>query len=346
MVDFGFEVFYLCTAPGEADRETRPMPPAVTRIPWTLSQEGWPWRKAIKEMKQVLARVQPDLVHAGPIQDGAFLAAKAGFEPLVSMSWGSDLLQRAQSGLDRWKARKTLKRSAAFICDCRVVAQVAHTLGAVPERMVIFPWGVDLAHFSPSGVKDSRHPRGAEDSLHLLSTRSWEPVYGIQVLLEGFAILAQRMPDLHLTMLGDGSQRTYVRDFITRHDLQDRIQLAGQVDFIDLPAIYRAADIYVSTSRSDGSSVSLLEAMACGLPALVSDIPGNREWVEAGVNGWLFKNGDPSAFADALQVVSRKRTELPEIGAAGRSIVEHRADWSRNRVKILDAYQIAMQGVD
>ena len=74
--------------------------------------------------------------------------------------------------------------------------------------------------------------------------------------------------------------------------LEDKVHFAGQVDYVDLPKYYRVAHLYLSASIVDGSSVSLLEAMSCGIPALVSDIPGNREWVVPGRNGWLFPTGD------------------------------------------------------
>ena len=63
--------------------------------------------------------------------------------------------------------------------------------------------------------------------------------------------------------------------------------------------MYRAADLYLSASHSDGSSVSLMEALGCGLPVLVSDIPGNREWVTDGEQGWLFPDGDDAAAVAA-----------------------------------------------
>ena len=78
----------------------------------------------------------------------------------------------------------------------------------------------------------------------------------------------------------------------------DRVQFGGQVSQRDLPRWYHKADLYISPSHIDGSSVSLMEALACGLPALVSDIPANREWVSEGVNGWLFPDGNADILAD------------------------------------------------
>jgi hypothetical protein len=106
-----------------------------------------------------------------------------------------------------------------------------------------------------------------------------------------------------------------------------------------MPAQYRMSWAYACASPSDGSSVSLLEAMACGLPVIVSDIAGNREWVTHGVNGWLCKHDDPQAFADAIvECASMTVAERKQMGEANRAVVEARADWHANFEKLVEAY--------
>ncbi len=108
-----------------------------------------------------------------------------------------------------------------------------------------------------------------------------------------------------------------------------------------MPGQFAKSWAYACASPSDGSSVTLLEAMACGLPVIVSDIPGNREWVTQGVNGWLCKVGEPQSFADAIRecagmtVAERKR-----MGEANRAVAEERADWPKNfKERVVPAYE-------
>ncbi len=100
------------------------------------------------------------------------------------------------------------------------------------------------------------------------------------------------------------------------------------------------ADLYISPSHVDGSSVSLMEALACGLPVLVSDIPANREWITDGANGWLFPDGDADALAAKIISVMQRRGQSA-IRKAARKTAEDRADWSRNFAVLLEAYQRA-----
>src|SRR5204863_3303946 len=104
---------------------------------------------------------------------------------------------------------------------------------------------------------------------------------------------------------------------------------------------FTAADIYVSASHIDGSSVTLLEAMASGLPAITSDIPGNAEWVEPGTSGVMFPDGDASALAQALTDLAPDSERMAAMGRRGRAIVEARADWARNRSRLFAAYDLA-----
>jgi glycosyltransferase involved in cell wall biosynthesis len=283
----------------------------------------------------------PDIVHAGPVQRSALLTASAGFSPLVTMSWGSDILMDARGGLGRLAARYTLARTSVFVCDCQAVRQAGIALGVPANRVVVFPWGVDLQRFSPGDGSALRRTLGWEDAFVLLSTRSWERLYGVDTLVEGFIQAARREPGLRLLLLGGGSLEPRVRARLASAGLSQRVHFAGTVPLEELAACYRAADLYVSASRSDGSSVSLLEAMACGLPALVSDISGNREWV-AEENGWWFLAGEAGSLAGAILAARAAGTGLTERGRRGRAIVEARADWKRNFPRLLEAYQMAL----
>jgi glycosyltransferase involved in cell wall biosynthesis len=147
-------------------------------------------------------------------------------------------------------------------------------------------------------------------------------------------------------MLGNGSQAGLLRRILATGGLNNpsdypRVLFPGQIGYEDLPRYYRSVDLYISASHSDGTSISLLEAMACGCPVLVSDIPGNREWVEQGVNGWLFPDGDAQALAQAINQAVEQRNRLSEMGKAARRTAEQRADWKSNFPQLERAFEIA-----
>ncbi|HZW04351.1 MAG TPA: glycosyltransferase, partial [Anaerolineaceae bacterium] len=321
------EVFYLRLERRGRRLEDRPLPDRVTPIAWAggESPAGLSALPAlVTGLQQVIAGVQPDLVHAGPVQSAALLAAAVGFRPLVTMSWGSDLLVDAdRSRWLSWATRFTLERTTVLLGDCDAVRRKAAGFGFPPERVRLFPWGVDLDHFSPA----MENTAPGADPFVVLSLRSWEPIYGVDVLVRGFALAAQVEPRLQLRLYGGGSQAALLRQILAEHGVLDRVHFGGQVPYAELPGVYRAADLYVSASHSDGSSVSLMEALACGRPVLLSDIPTNLEWVTPGVEGWVFADGDAPALAGCLLQAIAQRDRLAEMGQAARILAERRADW-------------------
>ncbi len=345
------QVYYLQLERRGHALEDRPLPPGIERIPWAGGQKPVRWRDGLRllaDLRRVIRRVKPDLIQAGPIQRCAFLVALSGFQPLISMSWGYDLIFDARrNALWRWATRYTLKCSAVMVGDSDIIRRLGVAYGMPNERIVTFPWGIDLHHFAPRPSAFSHQPSlacfaaGKAGTFNLLSTRGWEPMYGVDVIAQAFALAARQRPELNLIMLGNGSQAARLRQIFLQAKVEDRVLFPGQVAHDDLPRYYSMADLYLSASHSDGTSISLLEAMACGRPVLVSDIPGNREWVQPGVNGWLFQDGDVSALTQAILEAVDQRQNLPEMGCASREIAEQRADWERNFLELLKAYELA-----
>ena len=299
--------------------------------------------KLVPKTKETLRRIRPDVIHAGPIQKSALLVALAGYHPLVSMSWGSDLLMDARRGIGRWGAKLTLNRSDALVCDCQAVREKAQALGMSSERIVVFPWGVNLSHFNPQGSAETRQKLGWGPDFVILSARMWEPVYGVDLLIKAFIQAAQRFPKLRLIMLGDGSQRTLIHDLLADAGLEGRVHFAGMIASASLPDYYRSADLYISASHSDGSSVSLLEAMACGLPSVISNIPGNMEWVKHGETGWSFADRVVDELTQGISTAVQHKDNLKSMGQMARDVVEARADWNKNYPKMIEAYQMAIE---
>ena len=296
----------------------------------------------LEDLAEVLDHMKPDLVHAGPIQTGAYRATQLDWHPLVSMSWGSDLLVDARDGEGKHKAQQTLAGTDLLLCDCDAVREAAVALGMSDDRIIVFPWGVDLVHFSPGPGHAIRDQLGWQDYFVVLSTRAWEPLYGVDLLAKAFSVAASQDPSLRLLILNEGSLRTEVLARFEQNDVLDRIHAPGSVNPEHLPGYYRAADLYVSASHSDGTSISLLESMACGIPSVVSDIPANREWVRHKETGWWFEDGDSNDLAARLLEAAAATKRLPRMGRHARDVAELRGDWTANFTKLLEAYEMAI----
>jgi len=338
----GHETYFLQLEGNPRQVEDRPVPPQVEQVLWAGGRREFRWREAPRlafDLRRLTRKIKPDLIHAGPIQTCAFLAALTGFRPLFTMSWGFDLMEDVHK--NKWwegVTRYTLKRSTFFTSDANVTRDMAVNYGMNPERTIIFPWGVDLEHFRPSNLQPSNPP-----TFTIFCNRSWESRYGVDVLARAFVKAARQNENVSLVLLGGGSQGHVIRGILQNGGVMDRVTFGGQVSQKDLPGWYHDADVYISPSHVDGSSVSLMEALACGLPCLVSDIPANREWVAEGDNGWLFRDGDADDLAAKILSAISQRENLPGIGRAGRRSAQRRADWRKNAEVLMNAYESAVK---
>ena len=329
IVEGGHKAFFLRLKNGQAS-EKRPLPKGVHQVSGSL--------------KTVLTKIRPDLLHAGPLTDCGYQAARSGFHPLVQMSWGSDILWDAKKNASaRSRVRFALTHADALIGDCQAVEKAATKYRFPNDQIVIFPWGVDLSRFSPNGAGDTLRKRhGWQEQFVLLHLRSWEPLYDPLIVARAFVRAARENTRLRLLMPGNGKLKTKLVSIIRKAGMLDRVDFPGQISQDELPTYFRSSDLYLSAAQSDGSSVSLMEALACGLPALVSDIPGNREWIQTGKQGWLFPVGDEFALAKAI-LVAESSERLKAMARQSRSLAEKKANWKKNKQLLFQAYEIALE---
>jgi len=353
------DIFFLQLEATSRQTEDRPVPENVQQIPWAGGQCEFRWRDVPRltfDLRRLTKEIKPDLIHAGPIQNCAFLVALSGFRSILTMCWGYDLVQDAdRNSWMKWVTRYTLKRSAYFTSDAQFTRDKAVAFGMNPEKTVIFPWGVDVGHFVPrkeesialpkvskggkkSPVKNRKSKIVNPKSITLFCNRTWESIYGVDVLAKAFVKVAANNTNVNLILLGGGSQGSRIRQILMNGGVLDRVHFGGQVTYGDLPRWYHMADIYISPSHVDGSSVSLMEALASGTSCLVSDIAGNKEWIKDGVNGWLFRDGDANDLADKILQAIKNRRSFKKIGESARKTAEQKADWKKNFGKLLEAY--------
>jgi L-malate glycosyltransferase len=324
-------------------------PLGVTELTWPEDGPDWScwrgWLGGKRQFASILTDLKPDLVHAGPIQGPAFLASLVECHPLVTMSWGFDILLTAKrSPWMGFATHCTLANSDILLTDCQTVADQASSFGFPRGQMVRFPWGVDLAHFSPVSAMAPglalKRSLGWSDQFVIFCNRSWSPQYGVDLLATAFVKAFQRHKGIRLLLAGDGPQADRIHQILAPVD--DAIHFPGWVTVADLPGYYGAGDVFVSPSHVDGSSISLLEALACGRPALVSDIPSNQEWVIPGQVGDWFANGDAASLETKLLSLAAD-TNISAYGEHARALAEARADWDVNFQKLLVAYELAVR---
>ncbi len=188
--------------------------------------------------------------------------------------------------------------------------------GVREDRIRVIPNGVDTNAF----VATDRAGRSESAPPHLLTVARLTPVKGIDILLRAYAKLNEQGVSFRATIVGGGRERARLIALRNKFGLIDIVNFAGDQPRNAVHDAYRDADLFVLASRSEGFPVSVLEAMASGLPVVAPDITGLPEQIENGVQGRLFPAEDFSALADTLKelLAPANRGALHAMGGAAR----------------------------
>jgi len=302
--------------------------------------------RATTFLRKVLKEIKPDVLHAGFVQKDGFPSALTGYHPFLLMPWGSDILVHPKkSFLIKMLTKFTLRRADMITCDAEFVKREIIRISGYPEdKIVVFPWGIDLNKFHPGEEgSDIRKRLAWEDKKILIMTRPFKPVYGIEYFLNSLTKVVKDVPSVRILLCGDGPLKDKFVEFVRKHSLDDYVFFAGLIPNEELPKYYNAADVYVSTSLSDGTSLSLLEAMACGLPTVVTDVPANLEWIVDGENGFVVPRRDSKILAEKLVQLLQDETRQKAFRNKNIKIAKERADWDKNFEKLVGVYETLLR---
>jgi glycosyltransferase involved in cell wall biosynthesis len=200
---------------------------------------------------------------------------------------------------------------------------------------VLVNWGVDLATFAPvNGERPAvRDELGLGPGPVILSPRSLTPVYNPDTILDAFALVTRGRPDAQLVLKHMG-----VDDPGLRGTADARVQVVGHVPHERMARYYQAADVCVSIPSSDSSPRSVWEAMACGCPVVVSDLPWVHELIAAERDA-LVVPVDASAVAGALARVLADQELAQRLAGRGRALAEAHRDQATEMDRLAAIYR-------
>ena len=254
---------------------------------------------------------------------------------MVTSAVGSDILSpHIQSRPKRWLLDQVVK----FVCKRAAVVNPVSAaleerllgLGVSPSKLLRMPFGVDVQRFRP--VDDQPRPVATR----FLSTRKHEPIYDIPTVIGALAKLKARGREFHCTFTAGGTLLEAHRQSVREADLQECTTFTGLVPYEELPRLLAESDVYISASHSDGTSVSLLEAIATGILPVVSRIKANEPWIEQGRTGLMFEPGNVDQLAEALDRALDDAELRRNAFGANRRRIEEEADRDRNMERLAE----------
>ena len=300
-------------------------------------------------VRRVLLGIGPDVVHGQYLARYAWAAAFAGISPLVVSPWGSDLLQvrRTRIRTRLWN-RFALRRADLVTVSSQGMRLAAIEAGARPDRIRLVHHGVDTSTFTPGPASDQLRARfGVADSPVVVSPRTVTRLYRHDVVLGAVAELARRTslaPVLVVSAANaDAHALAALRDRAASAGMADRLRVIEGLAADELPDLYRIGDVVVSVPETDSFAVTLLEAMACARPLVVTDLlavaPVMRP-LDPVASSLIVPVGDVAATATAIErALTLDPDERERLGQAMRRYVVEHAEYDTNMAAMEAIYR-------
>jgi glycosyltransferase involved in cell wall biosynthesis len=201
------------------------------------------------------------------------------------------------------------------------------------DHVVELPIGLDVQVFTP-GVSSVRSTLGWADRHCVVGyVGRLTHLKGVDLLAAAFREIAQETPDVRLLIIGSGEEERHIRTVLAQECARAIVHIEPDVNHEQLPAWYRAMDLMVMPSRYENYSNTLLEAMACGIPFLASNIGGNQRLSETGA-GWLFEPESISSLRQCLHRIIEDRPALKARGEVGSRALRHHSSWAASAERL------------
>jgi len=317
-----------------------------------------------RRIAEVARRVGPDIMHVHSPVLNALPAFRVGRRLGIPVAYELRALWEdaavdhgtTREGSLRYRASRALetyalRRAARITTICEGLRREIVARGIAPERVTVIPNAVDVEAFRAGRAPEAalRESLGLGRGTVLGFAGSFYGYEGLDLLLEAFALLRPRHPDLRVLLVGGGVQEEALKRQAARLGVGAQVVFTGRVAHEDVQRYYDLIDILVYPRRSMRltelvTPLKPLEAMAQGRVVVASDVGGHRELVRDGETGYLFAAGSAPRLAETLATALDRRGEWPRMIAAGRRFVEEERTWRRSVQRYVDVYRALLPG--
>lgn len=303
----------------------------------------------VPSVKKLLKKIKPDLVNAHYASGYATTARLVGYHPWLLSVWGSDVYDFPDKSIIHRKLVQHNLKSADKIGSTSfcMAKQTQSLISKKDLNIFITPFGVDTVYYD--SLTTSLSEKSDSDSIVIGTVKTLAPKYGIDTLINAFALLYESLlktdphtaKKLNLRIVGDGPQKEDLKKLTQRLKIDALVNFVGRVDSKNVPKELNKLDIYVALSRLDSESfgVAIIEAGAAARPVIVSDAGGLPEVVVDGKTGLVVPRENPKAAAAAMKTLVLDKKLRVEMGDAGKQHVSSCYAWDQCVNTMIDLYK-------
>lgn len=294
-------------------------------------RRGNDWRM-IPKLAKLIGELKPDIVHTrnwGTI-DGIVAAKIKGVSSIIHGEHGWNMDDPLGRNFRRRMVRRILSGAVSqFVAVSEDIRRwMIDSIGIKDTKISKILNGVDTERFHPGNKSEARKILGfSEEDILIGTVGRFDPIKDQQLLLQAFSDLQGDGKEPRLILIGDGPERKVLESVKEKLPCKDRIVLLGERNEIE--RILSALDIFVLSSKNEGMSNTILEAMAGGLPIVATSVGGNLELVTQGKTGLFFEPGDIRGLTEALKFYMEHEEERRLHGSNGRCKAEQHFSLNR-----------------
>jgi len=331
------EFSLVCSSEGPLTAEMNKNNVDVFTIP-ELKRAISPWNdiKALFKLYKLIKNSKFDVVHTHSSKTGLLgrIAAKLAGTPIVvhtvhgfSFPSAKNIISKLTFYLMEWFAK--FFTSHLIVLNKTDFDISVDQLRYCKKKVHIIPNGVNITKFQPSEKK--------QDTFRVVMLgRLWEQKNPM-CLVRAAALLVTKYPNIEIDFIGDGELRNEIDCFLEDNSLMDNVKVLGWSDNVE--CLLGNYDLFVLPSLWEGMPLAILEAQACGLPTIVSDIPGNSDLVMDGLNGFLFEKNNHIALSNLIEKVYLDPVLCKKLSLYSREHVSDNYSCDIRNNKVINLYQ-------
>lgn len=296
--------------------------------------------KTFVNIKKIISSFRPDIIHIHSLGSYAVFGLVQTSVPVIVTPWGSDIIYGKKNFFKKFFISNALNKSKFVTCDAFHMRELIKKFGVSDDKIKNINFGIDTKYFCPYESDDSiRSKYGLGNKQVVISLRNFEPIYDIATLIKAIPYVLNKLPNTIFMLVGKGSQEIYLKKLASNLGVLNSVRFVGFVNNDSLPKLLSSVNLYVSTSLSDaGISASTAEAMACGLPVIITDSGENNLWIEDGKNGFLIPTKNYIILSQKIIERLNNLDETKKIGKIGRYTIQQKNDYFNEMEKMNNLY--------
>ncbi len=272
--------------------------------------------------------VNRNLIIASPLSTGVSSIPENSNHPIIGICMAYEINEESKEVSVFEEIYRNIQRCIAIICDCQQIEEELRNRFDFKGPILKIAYGCNQEDFLDIKLQN-------REELRIVSTRNWTRIHSNETSLQALGIAKNKGLNFEVKYFGDGEELTEEIKSKAQEIFRGDISFHGAYVQEDLPKILANSEIYLSTAVSDGTSVSLLEAMSAGRICVCRDFASNREWIQSSKNGFLFSTTEELSDL-LLEISGLTYEEKSQISEAARRSVISRGDWNVMRVALIE----------